>query len=195
MSSAAIAPEGEAMQPIRRIAIAVVVLLAGAEAGRAEPFDIVTSTSPGHQRVYVSRRAGEVDCSSPGVRQFMTGEIVEAVAGRMLVVHGAVSVFRLLTSKQVLVTALVNGVQLMNPGEAYLNQCRDDVGTCLVSGVFHLDLDAAEAARPGTFIGKPLVVELRVDTSVDGCTIQGAMTISMEADAPIPRIVPPGLRR
>jgi hypothetical protein len=183
------------MKPIRRIAVAVVLVLAGAEVGRADAFDVGTSTSPGHQRVYVSRRAGEVDCNSSSVRQFMTGEIVEGVAGRMLVVNGSVSVFRLLTTKQVLVTALVNNTRAMEPVEAYLNQCRDDVAYCLVSGVWLLDLDAAEAAQPGNFIGKPLVVELRVDAPIGLCTVQGAMTISMEADEPIPRIVPPGLQR
>lgn len=60
----------------------------------------------------------------------------------------------------------VNGVQAQpNPlaSYVYLTDCGyvdDDPVACSVTGTFWLDIDAAELANPGAFVGEPLVVEL-----------------------------------
>jgi hypothetical protein len=58
----------------------------------------------------------------------------------------------------------VNGVT-MEPGSgathfSMTQQCPSNITFCTVTGMFWLDLDAAEAAHKGIFLGKPLNITL-----------------------------------
>jgi hypothetical protein len=52
--------------------------------------------------------------------------------------------------------------------------------TCSASGSWWLDLDAAEAAHPGTILGKPLIVELKGFTNAFN-GIPGPLVVTMSA--------------
>ena len=54
----------------------------------------------------------------------------------------------------------VNGVGVQGPNASVNCDPANGVTVCTASGVWWLDLDAAEAASPGTFVGQPLVVKL-----------------------------------
>ena len=58
---------------------------------------------------------------------------------------------------------VINGLPLvMEPTATHLQlaDCPGSTNRCTATGLFWLDLDAAEAAHPGVFINQPLVVEL-----------------------------------
>jgi hypothetical protein len=57
----------------------------------------------------------------------------------------------------VIVTARVNGIPVEPPFPAFIERGADG---CVATGVFRLDLDAAELVHPGSFIGQPLNVTL-----------------------------------
>lgn len=57
----------------------------------------------------------------------------------------------------VIVTARVNGIPVEPPFPAFIEHGADG---CVATGVFRLDLDAAELVHPGSFIGQPLNVTL-----------------------------------
>ena len=53
----------------------------------------------------------------------------------------------------------MNGRDMVGPS-AIDGPPESQYGTAAVSGVWWLDLDEAEAAEPGAFVGRPLVVEI-----------------------------------
>jgi hypothetical protein len=59
---------------------------------------------------------------------------------------------------------VINGLALvMEPTATHLqlSDCPgNSINRCTATGLFWLDLDAAEAAHPGVFINQPLVIEL-----------------------------------
>jgi hypothetical protein len=57
----------------------------------------------------------------------------------------------------VIVSARVNGVAIEPPFPAFIDRSADG---CSATGVFRLDLDAAELIHPGAFLGQPLNVTL-----------------------------------
>jgi len=57
----------------------------------------------------------------------------------------------------VIVTARVNGIPVEPPFPAFIEHGTDG---CTATGIFRLDLDAAELVHPGSFIGQPLNVTL-----------------------------------
>ena len=57
----------------------------------------------------------------------------------------------------VIVSARVNGVAIEPPFPAFIDR---NANGCSATGVFRLDLDAAELIHPGAFLGQPLNVTL-----------------------------------
>ena len=58
----------------------------------------------------------------------------------------------------VIVTARINGIAIEPPFPAFIGE-RSAEG-CTATGIFRIDLDAAELVHPGAFIGQPLNVTL-----------------------------------
>jgi len=56
------------------------------------------------------------------------------------------------------VSAHINGFAVASPFPAFVENHGTD--GCIATGVFRVDLDAAELVHPGAFIGQPLNVTL-----------------------------------
>lgn len=85
------------------------------------------------------------------------GTIAKGKKGYLLAVEAMMNLFQ-----QAIVADIrprVNGV-LLEPLEATIDCKFTSAVSCTDTGTFWLDLDAAEAAHPKTFVGKPLVIEL-----------------------------------
>ena len=145
------------------------------------------TTSPGKETVHVSSS----NLSLPGFQTtaiqttLLTGTLARGKPHRALVVHG------LLTSigagENAYILPRVNDVAF-NPADDFGNGSGSGVNcpststiTCSASGTWWLDLDAAEAAHPGTFIGQPLVIELKGFTSLFN-GIPGPLVAAMSAE-------------
>lgn len=126
-----------------------------------------SSTSPGKNSVHVAASG----LSLPGFQTsavlttLLTGTIEKGRPKRVLTVQG------LLTSmgagEHAYIKPRVNGVYFEPTDDfgngaaaAGVNCPTTATLTCSASGSWWIDLDAAEAEHPGTFIGQPLVIEL-----------------------------------
>jgi hypothetical protein len=144
------------------------------------------STSPGKHSVHASAN----DLSLPGFQTsavltpLLTGTIAKGLPKRILMVHG------LLTSigagENAYIKPRCNGVDFEptddfgNGSASSVNCPADATLACSASGSWWLDLDAAEAAHPGVFIGKPLVIELLGFTNLYN-GIPGPLVANMSA--------------
>ena len=87
----------------------------------------------------------------------VSGTIAKGKKGYLLAVEAMMNLFA-----QVIVADIrprVNGV-LLGPLEATVDCKFTGAQSCTDTGTFWIDLDAAEAAHPKMFIGKPLVIDL-----------------------------------
>ena len=62
------------------------------------------------------------------------------------------------SATSVIVSAHINGFAVASPFPAFVENHGTD--GCIATGVFRVDLDAAELVHPGAFIGQPLNVTL-----------------------------------
>jgi hypothetical protein len=109
------------------------------------------STSPGKSSAYESRQDFPLPAADATL---LTATITK---GRRRRVMEVVATLRSPSFFGGLVMGVrVNGVEL-EPGGRVIAPCDS---TCFTTGVFWLDLDAAEASNPGVFVGQPLTVEL-----------------------------------
>ena len=121
-----------------------------------------TTTSPGRNSVHVSTIAVALPAGVETV--MLAGTIVRGKHGQVLTVDASVG--SVAPGEAGSFRPRVNGVAF---------ETTDDFGTgssasiicaspgvygCTGTGHWWIDLDAAEAAHPGTFIGKPLSIEL-----------------------------------
>ena len=129
--------------------MALVSIVSGIVVGLAAPAAFPASTSPGKNAVFVS--ATNIAINSTVT--LVAGMIAKGKKKHVLAVEG--TVYKANNDTFALV-AKVNGV-VMEPGQVF-GGC--PAAQCLVTGTWWLDLDAAEVANPGVFIGEPLNVEL-----------------------------------
>jgi hypothetical protein len=142
------------------------------------------STSPGKNSVFVS--AAGVPLTSFATT--LTGTIQKGRRKTVLAIETMYSdagSYPTPAVDRVLGTIVtVNGVQAQpNPQSnwQYLVDCgffNTAPVACAVAGTFWLDIDAAELANPGSFVGQPLVVEF-----VAGDLTAGALVGSLPMDA------------
>ena len=126
------------------------------------------STSPGDTSVFVSK----ADVSLPGCNQtaILTATIKRGKAHHVLMVQ-AMMLFEgqlpPVTGPAVIsASPTVNGISIEPSGHGGIThfsmgqQCPSNVTFCTITGMFWLDLDAAEDAHKGMFLGKPLDITL-----------------------------------
>lgn len=116
----------------------------------------VSSASPGKFTAATSVSGISLD---PQVVTTTTVELAKGKSKRILMVDGQVQVM-FLASSYVSIEATVNGVALEpTPGPNYFHVATD-TGNPASMMAFHfwIDLDAAEAAAPGTIKGQPLTI-------------------------------------
>jgi hypothetical protein len=126
------------------------------------------STSPGKKSVFVSETGKALPLGSVTL---LSGTIAKGKRKRVLTVHamitnGPYANPQLPVPVALSLNPLVNGVP-MEPTTENTQGAVADCGafteprvTCTLTGTWWLDLDAAELAHVGTFIGKPLTIEL-----------------------------------
>ena len=118
------------------------------------------STSPGKNSAYESVGFAGPLPAYPPATPILTATILKGKAKRVLEIATMLTVTP--SAPVTPVTAIrVNGVTV-EPGPGW-NTAQDCSGVnavgCTLNGLHWLDLDAAELANPGLFIGQPLVVE------------------------------------
>ena len=135
---------------MRRIAVVVVIIgMTWTLAGDAHP----ASTSPGRNSVFGS---GTGTLNVDGEIAPLAGTIQKGKSKKVLRLTASLGINGSPTLNGVFLRAFVNGVAF-EPAVFYQQQCNPSNGNaCTVSGTFWLDLDAAEVASPGVFLGKPL---------------------------------------
>lgn len=124
------------------------------------------NTSPGNTAVFVSKSSVRLPgCSRTGV---LTATLTKGKPNHVLMVQ-AMMLFEgqlpPVTGPAVIdAIPTVNGI-FMEPSAgtthfSMTQQCPTNVTFCTIAGMFWLDLDAAEAAHKGIFLGKPLNITL-----------------------------------
>jgi hypothetical protein len=99
----------------------------------------------------------------------LTGTLATGKKHTVLRIDAMVSVLTSAITSGCYVQPFVNGIHPA-PTEEFITPSTDTplAVPCSISGIFWLDLDAAEAAHPGVFIGQPLVVVLEGGSLVAG---------------------------
>jgi len=148
--------------------------------------DSSKSTSPGKHSVHASSN----NLTLPGFQTtailapLLTGTSAKGLPKRVLRVDGFLSSID--EGENAYIKPRCNGVDFEptdDVGNGSASGVNCPVGatlTCSASGSWWLDLDAAEAAHPGTFIGKPLVIELLGFTNLYN-GIPGPLVANMSA--------------
>lgn len=121
---------------------------------RAEP----TTTSPGKSSVFAEEHSGMLD--SVGNITPLAGQIAKGKRKTVVRIDATVGINGNPAVTGVLVLASVNG-HFAQPGFAYANQCSTASAVqCSATGTFWLDIDAAETAFPGVYVGQPLDIQV-----------------------------------
>jgi hypothetical protein len=142
---------------ITRIAVAAVTAGIGIPLALADG-----NTSPGNTAVFASKSG----VSLPGcTRTTILTATIKAGKPKSILMVQAMMLFEgqipPVTGPAVIdASPTVNGVA-MEPGSgathfSMAQQCPSNITFCTITGMFWLDLDAAEAAHKGMFLGKPL---------------------------------------
>ena len=161
---------------MRRLAAATVGVAFALGVGTLPGF--AASTSPGKNSAFES---GTISPLGSGFPTLLTATIAKGKKKKVLAIEaslasgsGALGVLEL--------SVEVNGVAVEGP---IVNQsCAVSVQHCTVVGTWWLDVDAAEAASPGTFVKQPLVVTLQGGVQAGGDTdIQGTATLSVRVES------------
>lgn len=161
---------------MRRLAAATVGVAFALGVGTLPGF--AASTSPGKNSAFES---GTINPLGSGFPTLLTATIAKGKKKKVLAIEaslasgsGALGVLEL--------SVEVNGVAVEGP---IVNQsCAVGVQHCTVVGTWWLDVDAAEAASPGTFVKQPLAVTLQGGVQAGGDTdIQGTATLSVRVES------------
>jgi hypothetical protein len=149
------------------------------------------NTSPGMNSAFAS--TGGVPLTPGGPKLAVT--LTSGKSKRVLVVDVTMRTFSpSLTSDPNFVLSVNGIVGIMEPqassppgtGSGYDDVCHAPPGftgtDCLLTARSWLDLDAAEASLPGTFIRKPLVVELFADDCLPMCGLGTATNITLSVE-------------
>jgi hypothetical protein len=144
------------------LTLAVTLSLLFSTVGQAA---VVKSAEPGKRSVFVSEEAGVTD-GFGGIVE-LTGTIAKAGKG-ILAVEGIISIYSdaAAGTTGIYQQLLINGNSLASfthpfsvPGPEV--NCGSGNDQCTITASYWVDLDAAEAANPGSVKGQPLVITLR----------------------------------
>jgi hypothetical protein len=135
------------------------------------------NTSPGDHSVFVSE--ADIPLKICGkTPPILTATINSGKSNHVLMVQVMIlleAVFPPVTGTPLIsARPSVNGVYMEphgNPGKygtTYFSVYQSCPAACSITGMFWLDLDAAEAANKGTFLGKPLEINLEADSCNGG---------------------------
>jgi len=157
----------------------VATVLAGAVS--APPAFADASASPGKNAAYASANGFVADAAfDPAV----SVTLEKGKRKRVLEVFGSVTDFD--GGADLALVPRVNGLSVMEPMRLPAavtlqagNLC-DAGNACTASSEWWLDLDAAEAANPGVFVGQPLVVELLVSSPFVGETVDVSLRARLQ---------------
>lgn len=147
------------------LAVAVLSLLTAAAPAFAD-----ATTSPGKASVHAS--AGFL--TMPGALSFSTvlnASILKAKKKQVLEVDGFLGDYNG-SSADECIRVLVNGLDILEAqtpavgGNAWACHPCSSTYFCSLTGQWWLDLDAAELAHPGVFIGQPLDIQLQAFSNV-----------------------------
>lgn len=135
------------------------------------------TTSPGQTSVFSAHQGFDACC-----QVVLKGKIATGLAGHVLMVAAtfhAVNTSDCSPTDVQIFPPKVNGV-LTNPDAFGLisASAHCDGGCPGITGTYWLDLDAAEAANPGTFIGHPLRIKLLGQWFGVNCDILDSLTMS-----------------
>ena len=136
---------------IARFTVLLVVLAFGATPASGQ-------SSTGKQAAFASATGITLNDGNTGVAPLLTVELLKGKKKSAVAVEGALQVDISQPSLPSL-EVHVNGVSANGP--AVSTDCKFvAVQRCTLAGTWWLDLDVAEAASPGSFVGKLLTVEL-----------------------------------
>jgi len=159
---------------IRGTAIAALAATCVAVTSPARAADV--TTSPGKAAVFETRRYADRPINFSAAE----GQILKAKPKNVVTITAsAYTHLALAKAQQLLIYAYVNVSQVET---AFTTSCPPSSDACSVSGTWIVDLDAAEAAAPGTVMGKPVDVWVSLfDANAnDADQIQITMAARME---------------
>jgi hypothetical protein len=138
------------MKHLGKYALALLVL--------SPTLSLAASVSPGKASVWTTQ-TGVLDMG--GNFPTVTAQILKGKAKSVLEIHVDVSITGNPSMGAVFAVPNVNGGMPPSPNSLFQQCSATSTEICTVSGVFWLDLDAAEAASPGTIVGQPLNINLQ----------------------------------
>lgn len=135
-------------------------------------------TSPGKNAVYVS---GSVNLTTSDAGPLLTGSMVKGKKKNVLEITGTVRGSLTGTSNAVGLKVLVNGLTTEPSSYNFstVTLCNASFFCSATTHVF-VDLDAAEAANPGLFVGQPLTIELRGIVSIGTMSGDGSIQAHLQ---------------
>ena len=137
---------------------------------------IDVTTSPGKASVFETRRYADRPINFSSAE----GQILKAKPKSVITITAsAYTHLQLANAQQLIMYALVNLSQVET---AFTTFCPPGSDACSVTGTWIVDLDAAEAAAPGTVMGKPVDVWVNLFDGLgnDADQIQITMAARME---------------
>ncbi len=163
-------------------AIATTALVLGFLAVVTSTQGFAASTSPGKNLAFESSDFNGDGDIPQSVTTLLTATIVKGKKKHVLMVEATLSTGSSLCSSYLYMRTEVNGVLPMEPRgggghDEVLQPCNS--GPATLTGTWWLDLDAAEAAHPGVFIGQPLTVKLLGGEGFPAPQSDGKVTMSV----------------
>ena len=149
-----------------RYSLAAALVLSVASLANAAP----VTTSPGKSSVSVSN-SGNLD--GVGNTVVLHGQIAKGKAKTVLQINATVTVG---SSANLAGVYLAAGVNLADPLPANYIESQCDTASirqCTESATFWLDIDAAETASPGGFVGQPLNIAVAGGNAANDATALG----------------------
>lgn len=108
--------------------------------------------------VVTSQRSVQLEASADEGRGSISLIQLEDQERTLVAIAATFDVSKYCDATSVIVTARVNGIAVGPAFPAFIQSHGAD--GCMATGIFRLDLDAAELVHPGAFIGQPLNVTL-----------------------------------
>jgi hypothetical protein len=164
---------------VASVAIAALVI---APVGPNQAFG--ASTGPGKKSAFESSDFNGFGDIPAGVSPLLTATIVKGKKKNVLVVEATLSTGSSPSSSYLYLRTDVNGWEIEPLDGGGSSQVLTDCnGTpCTLTAAWWLDLDAAEAAHPGVFIGQPLTVTLRGGEGSPSPQYDGKVTMSVRLE-------------
>ncbi len=148
--------------------LVAIALVTSAVVFSAAPASEAADTSPGKIAAYASTTSAQIK----DFDTILSASLKRGKRHRVVEVDFSVTVPTAPSNGSLSGVAVVNGLTILEPSKlettiTAVETCSTPLIPCLLNGHFWLDLDAAEAAHPGVFMGKPIVVEVQAQFVVN----------------------------